>query len=339
MNILSLSLPELSNSLSRHGLRTYVAEQIYDWIYKKYCLDFNLMTNLSKNSRTLLGKLFDLNCFIDTKKLSSSDDLAIKYGFTLADGHKIETVVLKEREYYTLCVSSQVGCALNCGICLTGKSGFVRDLTVQEIIAQVLYAYRDGYPVSHLVFMGMGEPLMNTESLFKAIEIINDPLSFNIGKRKITISTSGVLLGLKKFFEAEWQVNLALSVGHADPLKRAILMPVEKNNPILEVIHLINQQKKERLYNRKISLEYTLLEGFNDDNQAISDLVNMARYLKAKINLINLNAHKAVRFKPVSEKRIKEVKSSIQQQGVPVTIRMRKGQDIQAACGQLNYIE
>ncbi len=332
-NILGLSLEALKEKAPGLGLKSFQCTQIMEWLYQHNVSDFEHMTNLSKANRQLLGQTFDHHWFSDLQVLPSHNQEAIKYVYTLLDGAKVESVVLKEKKYTTLCVSSQAGCPVDCKFCLTGVVGFKRNLLTHEIVGQIFKAKQDGHAISHLVFMGMGEPLLNYDALFEAIAILNAPYGFCISKRKMTVSTAGYLQGIKRLIEDKHYINLAFSVGNANPQKRIQLMPIEGRNPIMDVVKTLHHYLS--LHNRKLTLEYTLLEGQNDGMEDIRELCQLAKYLKAKINLINLNPHPKILFKPVSTKTLLFIKQTIEECRVPVTIRYKKGQDIAAACGQL----
>lgn len=332
VNILSLTLEELTEAFGKIGLKRFVATQVTDWIYKKSVTDFFEMTNLSKENRELIDSQFVVDCFYDVKAYPSEES-SVKFVGKLHDGLFVEFVVLKQEGYNTLCVSSQCGCPVDCKFCLTGVAGFKRNLTVHEIVMQILYANRAGHPIRNLVFMGMGEPLLNYPNLRKAVDILTAPWAFDIGKRKFTISTSGFKKTIQQLIDDEWFVNLAFSVGCANPEKRVHIMPVEKLNPIIEVSQLIKQYQS--MHNRQLTLEYTLLKGVNDKPDDIEALINLSKYLNGKINLINLNPHSKIPFQPVEERVILAIRKQIEQAGVYVTIRYKKGQDVTAACGQL----
>ena len=200
-------------------------------------------------------------------------------------------------------------------------------------IAQILLAKQQGHPITHLVFMGMGEPLLNFDEVFGAIRHVCDETTFNFSKRKITVSTSGILHGIKRLIDEDIVINLAFSVGHPNPEKRKVLMPIEERNPIFEISRLLSTYNT--LHNRKLTLEYTLLKGQNEDEETLIELANLAKFLKAKVNLINLNPHPKIPHEPVSFNTLKRFQNGLKYQGVPVTVRVTKGQDIIAACGQL----
>lgn len=332
INLLSLTLKEIQDSFAQHGLKKFVAKQVCEWIYEKKKLSFYDMSNISKANQELLDKHYAVSCISKIEEIQSEES-AVKLVGKLNDGLSIEFVVLHQDDYNTLCVSSQCGCAVDCKFCLTGYAGFKRNLTVEEIVGQIAHAESLGFPIRNLVFMGMGEPLLNYKNLRKAIDILTAEWGFNISNRKYTISTSGFKKTIQQLIDNEWYVNLAFSVGCTDPITRQRIMPVEKNNPITEVSRLIKQYQS--LHNRQLTLEYTLLEGVNDNGLAMKGLANLAKYLNAKVNLINLNPHRNIPYEPVSIKKLKSAQKFIRDQKIPVTIRYRKGQDIAAACGQL----
>ncbi len=332
-SIFGYTLSELDKLVCLLGLKSFVATQLCEWVYKKQVLDPELMTSLSKVNRALLTKQLSFSLFSNVTSVPSSDGSAIKLICTLDDGKSIECVVLKEKTYYTLCVSSQVGCPVDCKFCLTGVAGFKRNLEVHEIVMQVMQAQAMGYPIKNLVFMGMGEPMLNYDNVFAAIDILNAEWGLNIGKRNITVSTSGYLANINRLIKEERYVNLAFSVGSADPKTRVKVMPIEKRNPIMVVSRALNQYLK--MHNRKLTLEYVLLEGVNESDYDIQSLINLSKYLNAKINLINLNPHSKIPYEPISSKKLAVIKQKIQCSKCLVTVRFKKGQDIAAACGQL----
>ncbi len=331
--ILDLSLSELQNLIKGNGGKPFVAKQVFDWVYKKKVINFDDMTNLSKDLREKLKTIIPIVPFVNVEVLPSSDKLATKYIFEL-EGHQfIEAVVLVEKKYKTLCISSQSGCPVDCKFCLTGYAGFKKQLSLGEILGQLLYVMNDGHAITHLVYMGMGEPLLNVETVYASIQRITSEEGFYISRRNITVSTSGYLQGIQYLIDQEIAINLAFSVGNPNPDKREKIMSIEKRNPINEVSRLLSQYLKQ--HNRKLTLEYTLLKGENDGDDELEELANLAKYLNAKVNLINLNPHPKIPFEPVSKDVIKKFKERLTRKGVRATIRFTKGQDIVAACGQL----
>ncbi len=333
IHALSMPLSKFKEAVVALGYKPFVATQIFQWVFKKSITDWDQMTDLSKSVRESIRSHVTLLDFKAVDSLPAGDASAVKFIVTLHDGKLVECVVLREKEYNTLCVSSQCGCPVDCKFCLTGVVGFKRNLEPYEIIGQVLIAQQAGYPITNLVFMGMGEPLLNYDNVFAAIDQINSPDGFHISKRNITVSTSGYLAGIKRLISEERFINLAFSVGNANPEKRKSLMPIESRNPILEVGRVLHQY--QGMHNRKLTLEYTLLLGKNDGDQDIVELANLATYLNAKVNLINLNPHYRIPFTPVTSAHMGKIRDRLKSLGVPVTIRFRRGQDVSAACGQL----
>ena len=331
-SVLGYNIKTLKSDVSDLGIKSFVADQIADWVYKKHVSGFSEMRNISTQNQALLDKHFRIEAFSLHQQIPS-DEGAIKLISTLDDGNSVECVILKEKTYNTLCVSSQCGCPAGCTFCLTGYVGFKRQLTMAEIVGQVYLAETLGYPITNLVFMGMGEPMLNFDTIFQSIDWMNDSKSFGIGKRNVTISTVGYLAGIKRLIKEERFVNLAFSVGHPNPKKRVQLMPFQERNPYMEVVESIKHYQS--MHNRKLTLEYTTINGFNEDSDAIRELITLGKYLDAKINLINMNPHPKLPHQPISVSKLLEIKERIYREGVPVTVRYRKGQDIAAACGQL----
>ncbi len=333
ISIFGCSFDDLKEISVKLGLRSFVAKQLLEWVYQKDVLAFSEMTSLSKVNQSKIANAVSTSLFLDSQVVPSSDDLAKKVICTLEDRKKVEYVILKEKEYYTLCVSSQVGCPVDCKFCVTGVAGYKRNLTAAEIVMQIVHARKIGYDIKNIVFMGMGEPLLNYDNVFKAIDILTAEWGYNMSKRNITVSTSGYLTNINRLIAEKRYINLAFSVGSADPQTRIKIMPIEKRNPILYVARKLYQYLK--LHNRQITLEYTLLNNVNDSDYEIKSLINLAKYLDAKINLINLNPHSKLPFEPVSSKKILMIKNKLKYANTKVTVRFKKGQDIAAACGQL----
>lgn len=324
---------ELTTFIQDQGLPTYLASQCLDWVYNKHVLDPYAMRNIAKKNQEQLHKLLDFTIFKHVDSVLSKEENALKNMCCLKDNNTVECVVLKEKTYYTLCISSQCGCPVDCKFCLTGVIGFKRQLTVDEIVKQVVLAFSIGKPITNIVFMGMGEPLLNYEPVQKAIAILTHPKTYNISNRGITVSTAGYIKGIERLMADKRFLNIAFSVGAADPLTRERFMPIENRNPITQFVRVLAAY--QAMHNRKLTLEYTLLLGVNDSDFHIQSLVNLSLYLRAKINLINLNPHSKIPFQPVSIDTLHRIRDSIKKKGAVVTIRYKKGQDITAACGQL----
>ena len=312
-------------------LPPYTLSQVKDWVTQKNVLSFDQMTNISKPNQERLAARLCIDPFLSCQALPAPD--ATKYIFELSTHVFIEAVAIQEKGYETLCISSQAGCPVDCKFCLTGVGGLKKNLTVTEIIAQLAVIKSKGHHITHVVFMGMGEPLLNLTSVLPAIDWLQNDWGFNLSRRHITVSTSGYLAGIDRLIKNNIPLNLAFSVGSANPKIRQTIMPIEHRNPIMTVAQKLSQYHK--LHNRKLTLEYTLLKGVNDDIDSATQLGNLAQFLNAKVNLINLNPHPSIPFEPVSSAKLLAFKALLVKQNVRTTVRYSKGQDVVAACGQL----
>lgn len=334
MKILAgLKLEQLEKMMEELGATKFRAKQIHNWIYAKSVSTIDEMTNLSKDFREeLKTKAVVTQTKIKLKQVST--DGTIKYLVEYPDGECVETVLMRfdNRANLTACVSCQVGCAVNCSFCATGKGGFIRNLTYQEIIEQVLTIQRDtGLKVTNVVFMGQGEPLLNLQNVLKALEIFND--DFQIGARRITISTSGIIPKIYELAETELQSTLAISLHAPNHKLRAELMPIENKYPIDELkkalLHYVEKT------GRRITVEYILIHGFNDTIEAAKELAYFLKDLKCNINLIPYNSVIENDYKKPSNNDIMKFKYLMEHSGKKVTVRLERGADIDAACGQL----
>ena len=333
MNLAGLRLNELENLMQELKATKFRAKQIHNWIYFKSVSSIDEMTNLSKEFREELKKIAKVT-ESKIKKKQVSKDGTIKYLVEYPDGECVETVLMRfdNRANLTACVSSQVGCAVNCSFCATGKGGFKRNLTYKEIIEQVLVIQRDtGLKVTNIVFMGQGEPLLNLENVLKALEIFNE--DFQIGARRITISTSGIIPGIEKLAELNLQSTLAISLHAPSHELRKEIMPIENRYSINDLkIALKNYIEKT---GRRITIEYILIHGFNDTPQVAKQLAYFLKDLKCNINLIPYNSVIENDFKKTSNNDIMKFKYLLEHSGKKVTVRLERGADIDAACGQL----
>ena len=290
-----LRLKELEDLAEQMGATKFRAKQIHNWIYAKSVSTIDEMTNLSKDFREeLKTKAVVTESKIKVKQVSS--DGTIKYLIEYPDGECVETVLMRfdNRANLTACVSSQVGCAVNCSFCATGKRGFIRNLTYQEIIEQVLTIQRDtGLKVTNVVFMGQGEPLLNLQNVLKALEIFND--DFQIGARRITLSTSGIVPKIYELAEEELQSTLAISLHAPNHNLRAELMPIENKYPIDELKKALLSYVEKT--GRRITVEYILIHGFNDTVEVAKELAYLLKDLKCNINLIPYNNVNDTKYK------------------------------------------
>ena len=333
MILAGMTLSELEDLMAKMGATKFRAKQIHNWIYAKSVSCIDDMTNLSKDFREQLKQVASVTeSKIKVKQVSS--DGTLKYLIEYPDGECVETVLMRfdNRANLTACVSSQVGCAVNCSFCATGKGGFKRNLTYQEIIEQVLSIQRDtGLKVTNVVFMGQGEPLLNLNNVLKALKIFNN--DFQIGARRITISTSGIIPGIKHLAEMNLQSTLAISLHAPNHKLRAELMPIENKYPIDELKNaLISYAEKT---GRRITVEYILIHGFNDTPEVAKELAVLLRGIKCNINLIPYNSVIENDYKKPSNNDIMKFKYLLEHSGKKVTVRLERGADIDAACGQL----
>lgn len=333
INLSGLKLEEIEQFTEEMGATKFRAKQIHNWIYSKSVSTIDEMTNLSKNFREeLKQKAVVTDTKIKTKQVS--DDGTIKYLIEYPDGECVETVLMRfdNRANLTACVSSQVGCAVNCSFCATGKRGFIRNLTYQEIIEQVLTIQRDtGLKVTNVVFMGQGEPLLNLKNVLKALEIFND--DFQIGARRITLSTSGIVPQIDELAKSELQSTLAISLHAPNHKLRAELMPIENKYHIDEVKKaLLNYVEKT---GRRITVEYILIHKFNDTLECAKELAHFLKDLKCNINLIPYNNVNDTKYQKSTNNDIMKFKYLLEHSGKKVTVRLERGADIDAACGQL----
>lgn len=325
----------------------YRREQIAQWVFERRATSFDAMTNLSAAMRKELAARFTLQPF-KLARQQGSGDTTRKYLWQLDKGDFVESVLIpaspdlygERADRFTLCVSSQVGCAYGCKFCASGLEGWKRNLTPGEIVAQVMEAERAAkVKINNLVFMGMGEPLANYDNLMMAIEIINaqSPWGVGIGARHITISTSGLAPQIRQLADEPRQIRLALSLHGASDAVRGQIMPVNKKYPLAELLDACEyyQDKKRKM----MTLEYILINGVNDDPSEAALLVQHARRLHAKVNLIPYNKVEGLPWERPNDVRIDAFAAVLENASTPVTVRREKGHDIDAACGQLRLKE
>lgn len=309
------------------------ARQIHNWIYLKSVSSIDEMTDLSKDFREKLSEVAEVSD-IKIKNKQVSSDGTIKYLIEYPDGECVETVLMRfdNRANLTACVSSQVGCAVNCGFCATGKRGFIRNLTAAEIVEQVLTIQRDtGLKVTNVVFMGQGEPLLNLDNVLAALKIFNE--DFQIGARRITISTSGIIPQINKLAELESQSTLAISLHAAVSDVRKQIMPIENKYPLAELKKSLKNYIEKT--GRRITIEYLLVKDLTDTIEMAKQLAIYLKDLKCNINLIPYNPVGESDFKKPSNNAVMKFKYILEHAGKKVTVRLERGADIDAACGQL----
>jgi 23S rRNA (adenine2503-C2)-methyltransferase len=339
INLLDFNRADMEAFFVEHGEKAFRASQVMQWIHQHGVTDFEQMSNISKALRTRLAEIAEIRLpevIID----QASSDGTHKWLLRLDSGNSIETVFIPEGSRGTLCVSSQIGCALDCSFCSTGKQGFNRNLTTGEIISQVLVANKamgvdkDGERVvTNVVMMGMGEPLLNFDNVVRAMDIMQDDFAYGISKRRITLSTAGVVPGLDRLREVS-DVSLALSLHAPNDALRDELVPLNKKYPIKEVLAACKRymEGKKR---RRVTVEYVMLDGINDSDEHARELVRVLKGLPSKVNLIPFNPFPQSHYKRSSAKRIARFGDILIQAGLVTITRKTRGDDIDAACGQL----
>jgi 23S rRNA (adenine2503-C2)-methyltransferase len=331
--IYDLSYDQLYAELITKGLKPFTAGQIFQWLYAKNIQDIQLWSNISKSNREHLSKFYDtsLNDVID---VTGDEEGTGKMLIKLKDGHKVECVLIKEKDHYTFCLSSQVGCSLGCKFCATGTMGFTRNLSSGEILSQLLLLKKripDYTGKLNLVFMGMGEPLLNYENLKHALNIITAEKGTSISPRNITVSTAGILKKLKALEHDFPRIKVSFSLNAPGVEQRKEVMPVSNTQPLPEIMeYLRNHQRKHR-----ITFEYVLLKGVNDSLKDAGKLAALLRGFPCKINLIPYNENKGLPFKTPDTKTVDNFSEFLHKNGYTVVVRWSKGRGIGSACGQL----
>lgn len=344
IELVGLNLEELTAHLAEIGEPKFRAKQIYQWVYVHGATDFAQMTNLSKDLRTRLAEKFSLTRpKIVTEQISK--DKTHKWLLEFADGQRIETVYIPEADRGSVCISTQVGCAVGCTFCHTGSQKITRNLTAGEIVSQFMVA-RDVYKewpstsqenrlISNIVVMGMGEPLHNVDNVIAALKLLTDGDGIAISKRKVTLSTSGIVPNMLRIAK-ETGVKLAVSLHAPNNEKRSQIMPINKRYPIEEILQACQEYQKI-VTSRFITFEYLMLDGINDSLDDARQLIDLMKKFKigAKFNLIPFNPWPGCPYKPSSNNRVHAFAKELEKAGFAAPIRIARGQDILAACGQL----
>jgi 23S rRNA (adenine2503-C2)-methyltransferase len=331
--IRDLTLEELKPELGAMGEKLFRAVQIFDWLYHKFASDFAGFTSLPKDLRERLAARFEIG-HMDLEAHLKSNDGTAKFLFKLADGHCVETVLIPTGKRMTVCLSTQAGCKFACAFCASGLHGFKRNLSPAEITGQAIVILKSpGVEVTNYVFMGMGEPLDNFDNLAKAIRIMNAPEGLGIAARRMTISTAGYIPGIERLKELDLQVNLSISLHAVTDSLRTRLMPINKKYPLEKLVAACEEYIRSG--GRMITLEYTLLRKVNDSLDDADGLAGIARRLRAKVNLIAASPVPGLDFGTPPEAEVARFARWLEERRVHVTLRLSKGQDIFAACGQL----
>jgi 23S rRNA (adenine2503-C2)-methyltransferase len=332
-----LDLKELTALLSDWGEPAYRASQIWQGLYQQFWNSPDEFTPLPRPVREKLAQSFSFPGIDPLTNLTSKDGQTIKTLFKLEDGQAVEAVLMKYAHRRTLCISTQAGCAMGCTFCATGQMGFRRHLTSGEIVAQVMYYARQlrqsGESATNLVVMGMGEPFHNYDHTLAAVDRLNDPGGFNFGARRITISTVGLVPGIRRFTAEKRQVNLAISLHAADDELRASMMPITKAYPIEELLAACREYVA--VTGRRITFEWALIAGVNDTVEQAKLLIRKLHGLLCHVNAIPLNPTRGFTGQATRRAEAEQFRDILVQSGIPCTIRLRRGIEIQAGCGQL----
>ena len=334
-NSLSQMTPaEIAESLN---LKPFQGKQIFRWIHQKKVFEFARMTDLSKELRKKLEDQYSANQ-LDLVRMSASprSNGTKKALFRLADGETVESVLIRDRERSTICLSTQVGCAVKCTFCATGMSGYTRNLSPGEIVEQALYLLRDeemGERSPNIVYMGMGEPFRNYDATIASIRLLMHPEGLGVGARRITVSTVGEVKGIEQFSGEDWQVRLSISLHAANDALRSELIPLNRKYPLKVLLE--SARKYIERTDRQITFEWTLLNGVNDSQKDARELIDLVRTMKASVNLIPYNPVSGIDYTPPPIARCEAFRDELIKAGITATLRRERGQDIDAACGQL----
>lgn len=333
-DIKSMYFDELSASLKPAGLPSFRAKQVWQWLHQKGASSFDDMTNLSKELREKLKNDYIIKfCDVEKKSVSSLDG-TVKYLFRLFDGEFVESVLMKYKYGYSLCVSTQVGCRMNCAFCATGVGGFIRNLSASEILSQIHAAQNDmNVKVSHVVLMGMGEPMDNYENVIRFLKLANNDDGLNIGMRNISLSTCGIIPGIKKLEQENLQLTLSVSLHAPNDVIRSSLMPVNKKYHVDDLLEACRRYADST--SRRISYEYAMFGGVNDSDECAYELAAKLKGTLAHINLIPANDVTESGLHSSTPERIKRFSEILEKSGRNVTVRRSLGGDIDASCGQL----
>jgi len=336
-NIRELKLEELIDFLKNQNIPSYRAKQIHEWLWKKRAISFNEMTSLSLSLRELLEQNFCLNA-VKIHKAEKSSDGTIKYSLKLYDNKLVEGVLIPSKKRLTACISSQVGCSLSCTFCATGTLKLERNLNYAEIYDQIFILNEEallnfGKPLSNIVYMGMGEPLLNYENLLKSIELVSSKTGLSMSPKRITVSTAGIAKMIKKLADDDVRFNLAISLHTSDDKKREEIMPINKSINLEELKESIKYFFEKT--GTRITYEYILFKDINDSLDDAHELVKFCKSTPYKVNLIEYNSVDNIPFQKASNNKTEKFINFLNEKNVIVNLRRSKGKDINAACGQL----
>lgn len=336
-SLYDLGYSEVFQLLASMGEQSYRGQQLWQGLYVHYWRNLTEFTTLSKSLRSKLEKSIQFSKLKVDRVIQSSDLLTEKTLFMLYDNLPIETVLMRYKRRNTICISSQVGCGMGCTFCATGQMGFRRNLSRGEIVEQVLYYARalaeENQQITNIVLMGMGEPFQNYDETMTAIDILNHPQGFNMGARRFTISTVGLVPMIQRFTSERRQINLAVSLHASDDELRSSMLPINRKYPLNELFNACREYVRQT--NRRITFEWALIRGVNDSLEQAERLAIRIGNMLAHVNVIPLNPTSGYDGHPSTRERAEKFKAILEVHHIPCTIRMRRGIDIQAGCGQL----
>ena len=333
MNLKSLTQPELAAILKELGQPAFRAKQVYSWLHKGV-RSYDEMTNLPKGLRDVLAEKYPINAPKVVRKQESQKDGTIKYLWQLSDGNCVETVLMRYHYGNTVCISTEVGCAMGCAFCASTIGGLVRRLEPFEMLDEVLFTQIDsGLPISHIVLMGIGEPLDNFDNVMRFLELVNSPDGMNISMRHISLSTCGLIPKIDALAEKKLQISLAVSLHGPNNEKRSKVMPVNKAYPIEPLLDACRRYYEKT--GRRIHFEYAMVDGLNDGEEDARELLRRLKGLGAHVNMIPLNHVEESPLKPSSRAAVAKFQKILEEGGVTATVRRTLGSDIDASCGQL----
>ncbi len=343
-SLYDLDRAELNTLLTSWGEPAYRADQVWGWVYRHLVTDFQAMRNVPRSLRERLATHFILEAAIRPRaELYSSDGYTRKWLLQLADGEHVEAVLMEYETRRTACISVQVGCAFACAFCATGQMGLIRNLSAGEIVAQVLHLERqvralekvsgEKRAITNIVFMGMGEPLSNYANVLKAVRILNDEAGFRMGARRMTLSTVGLVPAIRRLAHEPLQVNLAVSLHAPTDELRTALVPINAQYPIRELMEAVRYYLEHT--GRRVTVEYAMIAGINDDEGLAEELARLLSGLLVHVNLIPLNPVPGSPWQGSDRRQVEAFAAVLRRHRIPVTVRVRRGIDIAAGCGQL----
>ncbi len=335
--IADLSYDEMESFVAALGEPSFRARQVYEWVYRRQASDFGQMTNLPTSLREALSDAAYVQPLVARETVTSANGLTTKVLLELVDGETIESVLMHYEGRHTVCLSTQVGCSIGCPFCATGQSGLVRNLSSGEIVCQVLHfalgLRSQALSITHVVFMGMGEPLANYEQTWKAIRVLNDARGVGLGARRFTVSTAGLVPGILRLAHEDLPVGLAVSLHAADNALRNQLVPVNRRYPLAQLLAACDEYAGKT--RRRVTFEYALIRDVNDGIEQARRLGGLLRGLLCHVNLIPLNPGGEGSYQPSTRERVIAFRGELNRAGIPNTVRLARGTDIQAGCGQL----